>query len=1311
MRFNNPPVKPYDLKPIDGKKDVFIYLTLEWNSYDKDGDDIYYSIYLGENKDNLKLLKSNIKDNKYYVGPLDYSKKYYWKIKAVDSKGGYSYSDIQSFITINNSAPRIENIYIDSLINVELNPQISWEATDNEGDQILYNIYLNNELKVENYEKTTYKLINLNPGKTYKLKIEAVDDYGGKSDKIIEFKTTEAPKIIYMSPRNDTITLNGEMKLSWEATDFNNDEILYDVYIEKIDIDGEKVNPSRKIFENIKENEVKIFLNEVGKYYWKVIVKDERGAINESEVRNFVYKKNNIPEVNIIYPEDNSVLNNKNVSLAWEGFDKDGDKLIYNVYLDKNIIPTTIIATKINNNILEFSLKETGKYYWRVEVIDENKEKSFSNIYKFIFNNIPTEIELKEPKEGEYITGTKVKLSWEATDVDGDKLMYDIYFGKEPFPSLYKENYEGNYIYIENIESNKTYYWKIIAKDGKGEKLESSIMIFKTNTAPTEIELKEPKEGEYITGTKVKLSWEATDVDGDKLMYDIYFGKEPFPSLYKENYEGNYIYIENIESNKTYYWKIIAKDGKGEKLESSIMIFKTNTAPTEIELKEPKEGEYITGTKVKLSWEATDVDGDKLMYDICFGKEPNPALYKKDYESNYIYIENIESNKTYYWKIIAKDGKGGKLESSIMSFNTNTAPTNIYTQFDATRITLEPTIIINWSAIDIDGDKIKYDVYFGESEIPQLYLENIEFDNLELSNLKIKTTYYWKIVAKDGKGGISEGPIWSFTTNSKPEIINVYPKDNSFVQGNRPEYLWGDLPKTSVKLTWEATDIDNDEIYYDVYFNGELYKENIKDNYIILDELSHNIEYNWKLIVKDQYGAITESSIQKFVINTPPMLGQIYPKNNDILYQNEITLYYYAYDSDNYNSYMKYYIYFSEDSSPNIYKEDNKGGNIKISNLKENTDYYYRVIVEDDRGGKDDTGIMKIKIGENKIKNKISVSYQISSKVIVTDSNIYFSSNTNNSNIFYSLDNFGNFKWSKYLNGYVYDMLIDDTNDKIFVYTYDYSSGGKIYALSTLDGKISWEYSLGESGYYSSKKLKLNKNDSILYISGRYSIYALDISNGTKKWSFKTSSEIRNEFYIDEINDLLIFTTSYYLYALNLSDGSAVWNIYTGSSNSINGIFVENSKIYYTIGKYLYIADSANGNILLQKDINSYGGKMIIIDDYIYVSGYSDQNSCSSRKLLILNKEGEKINETSWISTSEPIYVSEDLLLINGYDSNTFYYEMEGMGYIYAITKEGNIIWKIFTGNYICFGNNTLNNYLNNYYFIDGKDIYILDFQ
>ncbi|MDN5338816.1 MAG: hypothetical protein PWQ20_1886 [Thermotogaceae bacterium] len=71
-----------------------------------------------------------------------------------------------------------------------------------------------------------------------------------------------------------------------------------------------------------------------------------------------------------------------------------------------------------------------------------------------------------------------------------------------------------------------------------------------------------------------------------------------------------------------------------------------------------------------LSWQASDPDGDALTYDIYFGTSPNPPLIKIGHNSNTYTPGKLQSKTTYYWKIVAKDGKGGEKASTVSSFTT-----------------------------------------------------------------------------------------------------------------------------------------------------------------------------------------------------------------------------------------------------------------------------------------------------------------------------------------------------------------------------------------------------------------------------------------------------------------------------------------------------------------------------------------------------------------------------------------------------------------------------------------------------------------
>ena len=62
---------------------------------------------------------------------------------------------------------------------------------------------------------------------------------------------------------------------------------------------------------------------------------------------------------------------------------------------------------------------------------------------------------------------------------------------------------------------------------------------------------------------------------------------------------------------------------------------------------------------VALSWSCSDPDGDSLTYDIYFGTSSNPPLVKSGHTSTLYNPGTLQYNTTYYWKIVAKDGRGG----------------------------------------------------------------------------------------------------------------------------------------------------------------------------------------------------------------------------------------------------------------------------------------------------------------------------------------------------------------------------------------------------------------------------------------------------------------------------------------------------------------------------------------------------------------------------------------------------------------------------------------------------------------------------
>ena len=128
-----------------------------------------------------------------------------------------------------------------------------------------------------------------------------------------------------------------------------------------------------------------------------------------------------------------------------------------------------------------------------------------------------------------------------------------------------------------------------------------SLYIYLTNRPPLQPSQPFPANASGNIRSPIKLDWaDCKDLDGDKVIYDLYLGKTK--NLTNENLiasnltDSEYI-VQNLEDNSCYYWRVVAKDAKGLKRSGPIWTFYTvdNYSPT-INITFPKKNHiYIFG--------------------------------------------------------------------------------------------------------------------------------------------------------------------------------------------------------------------------------------------------------------------------------------------------------------------------------------------------------------------------------------------------------------------------------------------------------------------------------------------------------------------------------------------------------------------------------------------------------------------------------------------------------------------------------------------------------------------------------------------
>ena len=202
--------------------------TLSWSAADPDPDDtLVYDIYFGTSP-NPPLVLSNQADTSYQPGQLAFETKYYWTVVAKDphwdpvTKRGEKSMMVIYFTTVSANAPPVFGssfLPLDGATGRALRPQLSWSASDPDGDTIAYDVYFGTStsppLVVSDQTVRLY-----NPGMllaltTYYWKVVARDNHGNETvSSIFSFTTGNPPSIQYAYPNpcntNQVVSIVGK---------------------------------------------------------------------------------------------------------------------------------------------------------------------------------------------------------------------------------------------------------------------------------------------------------------------------------------------------------------------------------------------------------------------------------------------------------------------------------------------------------------------------------------------------------------------------------------------------------------------------------------------------------------------------------------------------------------------------------------------------------------------------------------------------------------------------------------------------------------------------------------------------------------------------------------------------------------------------------------------------------------------------------------------------------------------------------------------------------------------------------------------
>ena len=401
----------------------------------------------------------------------------------------------------------------------------------------------------------------------------------------------------------------------------------------------------------------------------------------------------------------------------------------------------------------------------------------------------------------------------------------------------------------------------------------------------------------------------------------------------------------------------------------------------------------------------------------------------------------------------------------LSSNNAPNPPSNPIPLDNATNVSITPTL--SWECSDPDGDSLSYDIYFGTDpeKLPvikddhpstALVLETIS----GYSKLQNETTYYWMVVAKDSKGGVTPSSVWRFTT-CKPARLK-----------------WKFETYNSISSSGPAIASDGT-----VYIGSEDY-----NLYAINPDGTLKWKYNTGSYIRssptiDSDGTVYIATYAGFfTINSDGALKW----SNDYFLGDDVTSAVIGEDGTIYiGSSRGLYAFNPDDGSVKWVFSDTRFERADPSIGPDGTIYI----------GSYDTNYLYAINPDGTLKWKFETNYFIhSSPAIGEDGTIYVGSNDD---YLYAINPDGTLKWKFETGDDIQTSPIIGEDGTIYVGSYD----GYLYALNP-DGTLKWNFKI--SWIYNSPVIG---SDGTIYVGASRYLYAIN-SNGTLSWKYDFSSII-----------------------------------------------------------------------------------------------------------------------------------------------------------------------------------------------------------
>lgn len=551
---------------------------------------------------------------------------------------------------------------------------------------------------------------------------------------------------------------------------------------------------------------------------------------------------------NLLEPQKGALGLNLFVNFRWNNVQKGdifemqiSDDMDFNTFSERIILGDTT-----RENYYQFSYNT--QYFWRIRSKLNNALGPWSQT--FYFTTIVEPPKLIAPPNNKGALALRPTFIWsKVKDATGYVLQVSKVedFSTLVFEKTFTKITDTTYTHNSDFQFNTEYYWRVSAKLGNAMSAWSEVWKFKTKVQP--VRLRSPANTSYGVPISTRLEWTPTpggNIYEVQIALDENFENKFFDGI---SQASDYFEPKLLDYFTKYYWRIRASDEYGPTDWSETWWFITVIQAPQII--SPEDNSKYLKQPINFIWSNFD---KATNHHIQIAKDQNfTNLIVNDSsltEAKFT-IENLEPNTKYYWRVRYKVNNYTGLWSEVYSFSTGIGKVNlIYPPNDTTNMPLSITFL--WEPV-VGAESYEFILSLDPNFAQSIIFSNdqISSNQLFLQSLAFKTTYYWKVRARNPQTIGDWSDVWKFTTKEEPPQSGIYENTYNFVYPNPVDkFITIELPKDKILQSLKIIDLKG-EVLLDLK-NKEMNSEKLrldvsnleKGVFFIIFEFEDGIKFN-----------------------------------------------------------------------------------------------------------------------------------------------------------------------------------------------------------------------------------------------------------------------------------------------------------------------------------------------------------------------------------------------------------------------------------------------------------------------------------